>query len=90
MPTTKSAIKAARQNLKRRKFNLLTQNKVKAAVKQFKKLTTAGKLEEARKALENVFSAYDKAAKKGIIKKNNANRHKSRLSKLIASNKKAA
>lgn len=87
MPNTKSAIKAARQNTKRRKINLITQTKVKVAVKEFKKLTAAGKLEDAKKALDKVFSALDKAAKKSVIHKNRASRKKSRLSKQLAKTK---
>ena len=84
MPNIKSAIKAARQNIKRRKINLVTINKVKTAVKKYRKQITAGNKEEAAKILPKVFAAYDKAAKKKVIKKNNANRHKSRLSKMLA------
>ena len=38
-----------------------------------------GRLEEAREAVRIAVSALDKAAKKGIIHKNNADRRKSRL-----------
>ena len=77
MPKTKSAIKAARQNIKRRVANLLTLEKIKKAAKQARKLKTAESLIEA-------FSALDKAAKKHVIHKNKASRLKSRLSKLLA------
>jgi small subunit ribosomal protein S20 len=83
MPNTKSAIKAARQNLKRRAINLAALDKIKSAVKKVKKAATAGKLDDANKALKEAFAAYDKAAKKNIIHQNNAARHKSRLSKLV-------
>ena len=33
--------------------------------------------------LSNAFSVIDKAAKKGVIKKNNASRKKARLSRLV-------
>ncbi|MBI4049216.1 MAG: 30S ribosomal protein S20 [Candidatus Doudnabacteria bacterium] len=77
MPNTKSAIKAARQNIKRRVTNLVALDKIKKAVKQARKLKTP-------QALTDAFSALDKAAKKHIIHKNTASRLKSRLSKLIA------
>jgi len=38
---------------------------------------------EAEKVLSKTFQVIDKAAKRGIIKKNNASRKKSRLAKLI-------
>lgn len=87
MPNTKSAIKAAKQNIKRRKANLVTIDKVRSAVKTYRKLAVAGKNDEARKALDKVFSALDKASKKNVIHKNKASRRKSRLSKLIAKSK---
>jgi small subunit ribosomal protein S20 len=83
MPNTKSAIKAARQNIKRRATNLVALDKIKSAVKKVKKAVTAGIKDDANKALKEAFAAYDKAAKKNIIHKNNASRHKSRLSKLV-------
>jgi small subunit ribosomal protein S20 len=87
VPNTKSAIKAAKQNIKRRKANLLTIDKVRSAVKTYKKLAIENKDEEARKALDKVFSALDKAVKKNVIHKNRSARRKSRLSKLIAKKK---
>ena len=38
---------------------------------------------EAKKLLPAIYQALDKAAKVGVIKKNNASRRKSRLTKLI-------
>jgi small subunit ribosomal protein S20 len=84
MPNIKSAIKAARQNLKHRQINLAALDKIKKATKDLRKLVTAGKLDDAKKALDQVFAALDKAAKKHVIHKNNASRHKSRLSKMLA------
>ena len=84
MPNTKSAIKAARQNIKRRITNLAALEQIKKTTKAYKKSLTAGKLDEAQKNLSLTFAAYDKAAKKNIIHKNNASRHKSRLSKMLA------
>ena len=77
MPNTKSAIKAARQNIKRHAVNLVALEKIKKAMKQARRTKTA-------EALTNAFSALDKAAKKHIIHKNTASRLKSRLSKLVA------
>jgi small subunit ribosomal protein S20 len=83
MPNTKSAIKAARQNIKRRVANLKTLDAIKKTGKQVRKLVTAGNKSEAGKALSAAFAALDKAAKKNVIHKNNASRHKSRLSALV-------
>ena len=83
MPNTKSAIKAARQNIKRRATNLKVLEAIRKAVKQVRKHTSAGKMDDAKKALVDAYAALDKAAKKNIIHRNNANRKKSRLAKLI-------
>lgn len=84
MPNTKSAIKAARQNIRRRVVNLAALDKIKKTSKQVKKLVTGGKLDDAKKALSQAFASLDKAAKKNIIHKNTASRLKSRLSRLVA------
>ena len=84
MPNTKSAIKAARQNIKRRVANLKTLEAIKKTAKQVRKTVLAGQKAEAQKALSAAFAALDKAAKKNVIHKNNANRHKSRLSAMVA------
>ena len=41
------------------------------------------KNKEAKALLSEVYEVLDKAAKVGIIKKNNASRHKSRMAKMI-------
>jgi small subunit ribosomal protein S20 len=84
MPTTKSAIKAARQNIKRRAANLKTLDAIRKTTKTVKKFVATNNQAEAQKALTSAFAALDKAAKKNVIHRNNANRHKSRLSKLVA------
>lgn len=84
MPNTKSAIKAARQNIKRRVTNLKALEAIKKSAKQVRKLVTAGNKSEAGKALSAAFASLDKAAKKNIIHRNNASRHKSRLSAMVA------
>jgi len=83
MPNTKSAIKAAKQNIKRRVTNLKALDIIHKTAKNFKKLTAAGDSKEAQKALSAAFAALDKAAKKNIIHKNTANRKKSRLARMI-------
>ena len=84
MPITKSAKKALRQNKRRRERNLRRLDVVKNTIKKIKKLVEANKKEEALKLLPITYKAIDKAAKAGIIKKNNADRKKSRLTKLIS------
>jgi small subunit ribosomal protein S20 len=84
MPNTKSAIKAARQNIRHRAINLAQFEKIKKTIKALKKAVAGSDMGEANKALGQAFAALDKAAKKNLIHKNNASRKKSRLSKLVA------
>jgi len=83
MPITKSAKKALRQNKRRREKNLRQFDILKETVKKFKKLVEENKKEEALKLLQQVYKVIDKSAKTGIIKKNTADRKKSRLTKLL-------
>ena len=51
--------------------------------KEVKKLISGKSKKEAEKLLPKAYQAIDKAAKRGIIKKNTAARKKSRLVKAI-------
>ena len=55
---------------------------MKEIIKKIEKIVKTDK-KEAAKMLSVAFQVIDKAAQKGVIKKNNAARKKSRLSKLI-------
>ncbi len=83
MAITRSAKKALRQSLRRRKRNLIYKNKVKSALKEMKGLVLQKKPEEAKKLLPNVYKILDKATKAGVIKKGAADRKKSRIAKLL-------
>ncbi len=82
MPITKSAKKALRGSKKKRVFNLRKKNKMQSVIKEYKKLVSAKKTDEAKKLIPELQKAIDKAKKKGIIKKNTAARRKSHLVKL--------
>jgi ribosomal protein S20 len=83
MPKIKSAKKALRQNIHRRKVNDEKKKTLKGTVKTFRKLVAEKKDKEARAALIKVFSTVDKTAKSNYIKKAKANRIKSRAAKLL-------
>ena len=83
MAITKSAKKAIRQSARRKEQNVVYKDKIKEVVKKARALVLAKKMAEAKKLLPEIYKAFDKAAKTGVIKKNNASRHKSRLTKLI-------
>jgi len=88
MAITKSAKKAIRQSATRKEHNIVYKNKIKALVKKARALVLEKKMADAKKLLPDIYKALDKAAKVGIIKKNNASRHKSRLTRLIDPSKK--
>lgn len=83
MPKIQSAKKALRQNIRRRTRNLLKKEAYKFAIKSYKRLLVAKKIDEARIELSKVYKALDKAAKTNVVKKNKASRLKSRLSYLL-------
>jgi small subunit ribosomal protein S20 len=83
MPITSSAKKALRQNVRRRKMNLVRQGAYKSAVKEYRMLVQSKKFEEATTALAKAFKKLDKAAKGNTIKKNKASRLKSRMAKML-------
>ncbi len=82
MPITKSAKKAIRGSLRKKAFNDARKRAMKDVIKKLEKAVKADK-ESAVKMLPTAFKAIDKAAKRGVIKKNNAARKKSRLSRLV-------
>jgi ribosomal protein S20 len=83
MPITTSAKKALRQNIKRRAINIVKTTALKKVLKEYKKMVSSKKIDEAVKLLPGVYSALDKAAKTNLIKKSTANRIKSRLTKKV-------
>lgn len=87
MPITQSAKKALRSSKKKKVFNLRRSNEMRDLIKQYKKLISEDKRDEANKIMPMVQKAIDKAAKKGVIKGNNADRKKSRLAKKLAPKK---
>lgn len=85
MPITSSAKKALRSSKRKKVINDKRTKILKNTIKEYKKLIIDNKKSEAEKLLPQVQKAIDKAAKGGIIKKNNAARKKSRLSKKLNS-----
>ncbi len=83
MPITKSAKKALRQNIKRRKRNLVYKKKIKELIKEARFLISQKKKQEAEKIIPQIYKALDKAAKINLIKKNTAARKKSRITNLL-------
>ncbi len=84
MPITDSAKKALRSSKRKKVFNLKRKTEMQSAIKEYKKMVLLKDKGGAEKLLPKVQKAIDKAAKRGVIKKNNASRKKSKLMKILA------
>lgn len=82
MPITRNAKKALRVSSKKQAVNARIKKTLKEGVKSIEKLVVAKKWKDAKTSLSAAYSAIDKAAKNGVIKKNTANRKKARLSQM--------
>ena len=76
---TKSALKANRQNIKRREHNREMRSTLRTALKAIRAKLEEKDVEGAKAALSKTVSIVDKMAKTGIIHRNTAGRYKSRL-----------
>ena len=76
---TKSALKANRQNIKRREHNRTMRSRLRTALKSSRASLDAKDLTAAKAALNQTVSLVDKMATKGMIHSNTAGRYKSRL-----------
>ena len=85
MANTKSAIKRIRRISKQTAVNKARKSRYKNALKRMTILIEAKNKAEALKFLPKLNSELMKIAKTGIIKKQNASRNVSRISKKIAS-----
>ncbi|KLO21631.1 30S ribosomal protein S20 [Marinitoga sp. 1197] len=84
MPNVKSAKKRVRQTAKRRLRNKSYKTRVKNSIKKvLLAIEEKQEKEVLNELLSNAFSVIDKAAKKGVIHRNNANRKKARLTKRV-------
>jgi len=83
MAITKSAKKRIRSSERKRVFNLRRLRTMKDNISAFLKDIKEKKTDDAEKKLPGVYKSIDKAAKRGVIKKNTAARKKSRLTKKV-------
>jgi small subunit ribosomal protein S20 len=79
LANTKSAAKRARVSERQRQRNRVFRSAARTYVRRAERLIADGDAESAALAVGNAISTLDRAAAKGIIHKNNAARHKSRL-----------
>lgn len=78
-----SAMKRARQAVKRNLRNTSVLSSVKTIIKKVEEAIASGNREDAGKALLKVVTALNKAASKGVIHNNTASRKISRLTKKV-------
>ena len=79
MANHKSAKKRIRSSKKRAQINKRILNSIKACEKQLKKDLADKKSKAIEEGLKKLFKLSDTGKSKGIIKKNTANRKKSRF-----------
>lgn len=79
MPNTPSAKKHMRQNRQARARNREQRAELRTAIK---KVRQAASPADAAQALHSAEVLLDRAARKGLIHRNTAGRHKSRLARL--------
>lgn len=85
MANIRSAEKQRRQAEKRKTRNRAAKSTLRSSLKKARTSVAGG--DQDKETLSSAFSAVDKAAKTGLIKKNTANRYKSRIA---AASKRAA
>jgi small subunit ribosomal protein S20 len=76
---TKSALKANRQNVKRREHNRQMRARLRTALKSIRTSLDAKDVAGAKAALSRTASIVDKMATRGIIHRNTAGRYKARI-----------
>lgn len=81
MPNNASAKKRLRQEQKRRLHNRMVKSIVRTSVTKARQAIASGVESEA--SVRAAVSELDRAAKKGVIHRNNAARRKSRLMKQL-------
>ncbi len=83
MANLKSAIKRVNTNNKKRLRNQSVKSDMRTHIKQVEKLIEANDVENAKSAFQSTARVIDKAVQKGVIHKNNGNRHKARLAQKL-------
>ncbi len=83
MANIKSNQKSIRKTAARTERNRQVNSRLKTLTKKVDQLVASGDTDEAKTAAIELVSAFDKAAKRGIIHHNKANRRKSAMAKVI-------
>lgn len=83
MANIKSAQKRARQNIKNRAHNMAMRSKMRTFLKKVSTAIESGDRAEAEASYKAAVPVLDSMVNKGIVHKNKAARHKSRLNARI-------
>lgn len=83
MPSHKSTAKSMHQQQVRHQRNVAHRSKFKTAVKKVLQSAEAGDVTTAKEALAQAIPIIDRTCSKGVIHKNKAARHKSKLSRRV-------
>ena len=79
MANTKSAERRTRSNARKRLRNREVKTKLRTAEKKLRASLTTGTTDDRAKLYREYVSAFDRAAKSGVVHKGTADRKKSRL-----------
>lgn len=79
-----SALKRARQTVKRTARNRSNSSRLRTVLRDFREILEKGDKKAAEQAFPQTVSALDKAIQKGSLHENTAARYKSRLSARLA------
>ncbi len=79
MPNHKSAEKRVRQNEKRRAVNRSNKGSLRTQIKKLRVALAAGDQAQSQELLIPTIALIDKSVNKGVLHRNTAARHKSRL-----------
>ena len=90
MASHDSALKAHRQNVKRREHNRQLRTRLRSALRDIRTAIDSGNPDSVKDALRSTISLVDKMAAKGLIHRNTAGRYKSRLAGRVAKRAAAA
>lgn len=84
MASHQSALKAHRQNVKRREHNRQLRTRLRSALRDIRAAIDTDDPAKVKDALRQTISLVDKLAGKGLIHRNTAARYKSRLATRIS------
>ncbi|MEW6129648.1 MAG: 30S ribosomal protein S20 [Acidobacteriota bacterium] len=79
MANHKSAVKRMRQTERKNEVNSRNRSALRTEIKKLRTALASGDAANAKSALTEAVSVIDKSVQKGVLHKNAAARHKSRL-----------